>query len=209
MNSSAYDSSTSDDEDVDKTDPLYLHKLLGLGSPGAQPLPQLLSPHQVRSQALPLSQQIFDLWGKLHSIVENWEATMQKRWSKKTKEQRKNILLGAWPGMPTIHRPDFDAFKKKKMPTSGSSRRPDYLWPHINQEDLLKPWSLPLLLNSRGHHPPAAFVTADRGSYRFGLASRAIDFGFLNEHVMMFTDRHTPITYGELIAWKDNPDAFH
>lgn len=208
MNNPAYGPSGSDDEDIDTNDPLYWLKQAGLGTPGALPLPQLLSPHQVRSQALPLSQEILHLWGKLHSIVANWEATMQKRWSKKTKEQRKQILLGAWPGMPTIHRPDFDAFKNKRTPTSGSSRRPDYLWPHINQEDLLKPRSLPLLLNSRGHHPPAAFATADRETYRLGIISKAIEVGFLNEHVMMFTDRHTPITYGELIAWEDNPDAF-
>lgn len=208
MNNPAYGPSESDDEDVDTSDPLCWLKRAGLGTPGALPLPQVLSPHEVRSQSLSISQEILDLWGKLHSIVANWEATMQKRWLKKNKEQRKKILLGAWPGMPTIHRPDFDAFKKKSMPTSGSFRRSDYLWPHINQEDLLKSRSLALLLNSRGRHPPAAFATADRESFRFGVVSRAIDVGFLNEHVMMFTDRHTPKTYGELIAWKDNPDAF-
>ena len=209
MNNPAYGPSGSDDEDVGANDPLRWLKLAGLGKPGAPPLPRLLSPHQVRSQALPLSQEILNLWAKLHRIVANWDTTMQKRWLKKTKEQRKKILLGAWPGMPTIHRPDFDAFKNKKMPTSGPCRRPDYLWPHINQEDLIKPRSLPLLLNSRGYYPPAAFSTADRDSYRFGVVSRAIDVGFLNEYVMMFTDRHTPMTYGELIAWEDNPDAFY
>lgn len=32
---------------------------------------------------------------------------------------------------------------------------------------------------------------------------------FLNEHVMMFTGRDIPETYGELVAWSDHPEAFH
>ncbi|OCL06401.1 hypothetical protein AOQ84DRAFT_411066 [Glonium stellatum] len=144
----------------------------------------------------------------MNSIIERYEATIQKRWIKKTKEQRK-ILLAAWPQMSTSHRPDFAAFKTKTAGQTGNSRRDAYIWPCVNLEDFLKSKQLFLLfLNSRGRNKPDAFAHADLRACRFGLTSCALVPAFLNEHVMMFTRRHTPETYGELIAWDDHPEAF-
>ncbi|KAF2840650.1 hypothetical protein M501DRAFT_1023066 [Patellaria atrata CBS 101060] len=100
---------------------------------------------------------------------------------KKTTQQRKDILLTAWPNMSTTHRPDIDAWKMKNDRTS-KSKEDTYYFPYINLEDLTKPRLLLLFFNSRGRNPPNAFANADLRATHF--------------------DR-----YGELISWDDHPDA--
>lgn len=88
-------------------DPLALLKAIG------GPIPELRSPEEVREEARKSSDAIFFSYGILHKILERHEATIQKRWLKKTRKQRLKILLDAWPDMPGIHRPDFGAFRKE------------------------------------------------------------------------------------------------
>ncbi|KAL3587421.1 hypothetical protein FPOAC2_13318 [Fusarium poae] len=77
------------------------------------PMPELPSPAKVRQQATDYSSKIFTSYNSLKGILERHEATIQKRWTKKTRQQRLQILLKAWPAMPTSHRPDFEAFRKE------------------------------------------------------------------------------------------------
>lgn len=53
------------------------------------------SADQVRKEARKLSKSVFDNWSALNRVVERHEATIQKRWLKRTREQRKRILLTA------------------------------------------------------------------------------------------------------------------
>ena len=211
MNDPAYDSPDDELDDAPPTDPRAFFERLGVGGPGGLPMPSSFStPQEVRSKARVLSEKVLGNWKLLSNIIERHEATIQKRWIKKTKEQRKKILLGAWPKMSLSHRPDFAAFKTKPAGQTGDSRRGAYMWPYINLEDLLKSKVLfLLLLNSRGRNKPDAFAQADLNACRFGLITSALVPVFLNEHVMMFTGRDTPETYGELIGWSDHPEAFH
>ncbi|KAG0041138.1 hypothetical protein BGZ83_002300, partial [Gryganskiella cystojenkinii] len=127
---------------------------------------------------------IFKDWTALNHIILRHESLIQKRWLKKTREQRKAILLSAWPDMPTMHRPDFEDFLKESLKpktTAASPRtfsstgsRDIYLWPHINQEDLLKPKLFLIFLNARARHYPSAFAEADRDSFRFAITSGKI-----------------------------------
>ena len=57
---------------------------------------------------------------------------------KKIRPQRLKILLNIWPNMPAIHRPDFDAFRRKlgSDRSRGTKHRDSFIWPYINQEDL-------------------------------------------------------------------------
>ncbi|RSL64592.1 hypothetical protein CEP53_003994 [Fusarium sp. AF-6] len=82
------------------------------------------------------------------------------------------------------------------------------MWPYINQEDLYQPKVMPLLLNSRGHHPPPTFAATDNDSVHLGLVSRALVPVFLNQHVMVLHGATTAEGYGKLVAWDDHPDAF-
>ena len=112
----------------------------------------IASPEEVRQTAQKRSRNVIDSYNALRNILIRHEETIQKRWAKKTRPQRQKILLDAWPGMVASHRPDFEAFRRTNranQPLSGGQYREHYMWPHINQEDLLKPRTLLLLQRSR------------------------------------------------------------
>ncbi|KAG0043473.1 hypothetical protein BGZ83_011357 [Gryganskiella cystojenkinii] len=157
---------------------------------------------------------IFKYWTLLNHIIERAEALIQTRWLKKNRQQRKAILLTAWPDMPVPHRPDLHAFfqeRSSNIPGSSSSWDDSsdvpYLWPNINQEDLLKPKILPIFLNARARHPPSSFAEADYDSFRFCLDTERLVLPHLPNATMMFTGRNTPETYGQQYFWKDHPEA--
>ncbi|KAE8389414.1 hypothetical protein BDV23DRAFT_157235 [Aspergillus alliaceus] len=186
---------------VDWNDPMSFFRQTGLPMPSSMP-----KPAEVRHEARARATNILSDAALLNRILERFESTIQKRWLKRTREQRKKVILAAWPDMPLSHRPDWEAFDK------GSPGDPQYrgafMWPYINQEDLLKPKILLIFLNARGRHPPHAFIAADCNATHFGHTTGNIRPAFLNEHVMMFTGRTTPDTYGELLHWDDDERAF-
>jgi hypothetical protein len=180
--------------------------------PANMPKPSSLpSPDEVGQKARGLSQTIFRDWNDLNSIVERHEETLRKRWGKKSKEQKKKILLAAWPNMSTQHRPDLEAWRKESpaQRAKGSKFRAAYLWPYINLEDLMKPKSLLIFLNSRGRHQPHEFVHSDLERAVLGQTTGATSPAFLNEYTMYFHGRTEPRTYGEIVSWDDDENAFH
>src|SRR5271167_2346889 len=60
-------------------------------------IPTLLSVSEVEHETTQRSRGIFGDWNKLHDIVTQYEDVLRKRWTKKSQEQRKRILLTAWP----------------------------------------------------------------------------------------------------------------
>ncbi|OAQ99017.1 hypothetical protein LLEC1_01157 [Akanthomyces lecanii] len=177
-------------DDIDWSNPQSLFKAIG------GRVPETPAPAKVRREAKDRSRDIFAAHDSLNKILQRHEATTQKRWSKKTRQQRLQILLKAWPGMPASHRPDFEAFRKesKEQRERGTAYKDHFMWPYINQEDLSQPKLLPLMLNSRGRHPPPAFAAADNESLHLGFVSRAL--------------ATTAEGYGKLLEWDDHPDAF-
>lgn len=202
MRSYEFDKNDNTLERINWDDPRSFFEVLGVQMPSSFPTPE-----QVRREALPRARNIFSDWRFLRRIVERYEAVIQKRWLKKTREQRKTILLTAWPNMPVTHRPDFEAFTRDKPGQPPASRDP-YLWPHINLDDLLKPKLFLIFLNARGRNPPNAFSDADAESVKFGMAVKKLVPAFLNNYTMMFLGRNTPNTYGELISSSIESDAF-
>ena len=77
--------------------------------PGVKP--ELSDPSQIRAAAQASSRQIWSSYDKLHDILDRHEATIQKRWLKRTKQQRLKLLLDVLPNMPSTHRPDFQALR--------------------------------------------------------------------------------------------------
>ncbi|GFF99300.1 hypothetical protein IFM61392_00759 [Aspergillus lentulus] len=161
------------------------------------------TPDEVRQESRKRAAKILADWETLNKIIERHEERIHKRWRQKTKAKRRHILLSAWPNMPKMHRPDFDAFKKGRRQESTEA----YMWPCINLEDLEQTRPLLLLLNARARHQPHCFAHADYHAPHLGHGTGAIRSAFLNLHTMMFTGRTTPETYGELIAWDDDDDA--
>lgn len=192
--------------DIDWSNPQsFLEKLSGGG-----PMPRMASPAEVRKEAKEHSRSIFASFDRLNKIIQRHEATIQKRWVKKTRPQRLKILLEAWPNMPASHRPDFEAFRKESNAQRGSSTqfKDNFMWPYINQEDLSQTKLMPLFLNARGRHPPPAFAAADNDAMHLGIVTKAIVPVFLNEHTMFLHGGTDPDTYGRLVPWDSDPDAF-
>ena len=192
-------------DSFDWNDPRSFFEAAGVGG---LPMPSSYpTAEEVCNEALPRARSIFSDWTLLNCIIERYESAIRKRWLRKTREQRKTILLAAWPGMSPTHRPDFDAFARRKPGRQLMSKDP-YMWPHINLEDLLKPKLFLIFLNARGRNHPGAFATADEDSVRCGIVTKNLVPAFLNNYTMMFTGRNMPDVYGELIDWDDEPDAF-
>ena len=166
---------------------------------------------QVKEEAHAWSHKIFADWTTLNKILHRYEELLRKRWAKKAKEQRKKVLLSAFPNMPTTHRPDFQALQREsnQQREQGTKFRDAYLRPYINIEDLVKGKSLLLFLNARGRHFPDAFAHADYEASHVGTTSRAIRTAFLNEYTMVLRGQTTAETYGQLIAWDENDEAFN
>jgi hypothetical protein len=169
-----------------------------------------MEPSQVRKLCKERSRAIFASYDRLGRILDRHEPTIQKRWTKKTKQQRLQVLLAAWPNMPTMHRPDFAAFRKESVAQreAGTKFRDQLFWPYINQEDLLKPKSLLLMLKARGRHQPCEFAAADGDAMYLGRLTQAIVPIFLNCYVSTLNGMTSPEEYGKLIAWDDHPQAF-
>ncbi|EPE03056.1 hypothetical protein F503_08670 [Ophiostoma piceae UAMH 11346] len=193
--------------DFDWSDP---SAFLNMMTPAGMAPPTMMQPADVRREAKEKSTQLFADFHLLRSILERHETTIQKRWTKKTRTQKLAILLAAWPSMPTTHRPDFAAFRKNAPGTSGLTPqlRGSYVWPYINQEDLLRSKTLLLLLKARGRNHPSVFAAADGDAMHIGMVSRAVVPIFLNEHVFMLNGITRDTDYGRLLGWDEHPDAF-
>ncbi|KAL2277788.1 hypothetical protein FJTKL_15217 [Diaporthe vaccinii] len=189
---------------LDYSDPSTIASLTGM------PAPPTMEPADLQRRARGMSEDIFHNHGLLQEILYRHEATIQKRWLKKTRPQKLKILLDAWPNMAVVHRPDFQAFRKEPQHVrhAGTSFREHFMWPFINQEDLAKPKTLLLLLNSRGRHPPSDFAAADNESMHLDKVTFAIVPVFLNCYVLVLNGATDPAEYGKLLAWDDHPEAF-
>ncbi|KAM0283772.1 hypothetical protein ACHAQH_002362 [Verticillium albo-atrum] len=163
---------------------------------------------ELNTELTGLAPQVFAAWNQLHDIVARHEATIQNRWSRKSKSKRKALLLEVLPTMPKDHLPDVEAWKKKPKSVIVDKKNADaYLMPYINLEDLSKTEPLLIMLNARARHGPDEFAHSDVAAYRTGLVTQSIDRPFLNLHVMMFRGRKTPETYGQLYHYDDHEDA--
>ncbi|KAI0533533.1 hypothetical protein GGR58DRAFT_486103 [Xylaria digitata] len=190
---------------VGNSDPFGIFSSRGMAPPKMPP------PSEVRREARDRSTNIFTYHEKLLGILERHEATIQKRWEKKTRTQRLGILLQAWPDMPLTHRPDFAAFRKHagNLNSVAIKYRSSFVWPIINQEDLGDPKTLTLLLNSRGRNHPHVFAASDGEGMHLGKVTMAIVAIFLNKYVMMLNGITRREDYGKLVAWEEHEDAFN
>lgn len=156
---------------------------------------------------------IFQSWLRLRYIIGQRGRTIQKRWSKKMLEQRRQMLLAAWPGMTIEHRPDL-AFMAHCTAIGNARARvtaPKYPihMPHINLTDLARSKLLLLLLESRASCFPDVFANADLNSMRIALKFGTLRPEHLGGHTMHLTAQRTLETYGRITSWKDDEHSAH
>ncbi|ROW08476.1 hypothetical protein VMCG_03021 [Cytospora schulzeri] len=201
----------------------YTHGIFRGRHPGEH-LPEPITAAQVRAQARPRSERVWANAQHLQAIVERHEAALQRRWEKKSKVKRREMLQSAWastdspplPPLPAEHRPGMRHMLHR---CSGHVCRHDehapeqkrhlFMWPRLNMEDMCKTEPLLLLINARGRNSPAMFAFADLEPAHFGIVVGGIPSPpFLDKHSMVFTGRNNPGTYGELVSWEDDPEAY-
>lgn len=158
---------------------------------------------QIRKTIKETADRIFANYYELQAIIERHEATIQKRWSKKSNMKRRSVLLGAWPQMASDHRPDVELVRRKKPGQIFTGvERDAFLMPFINLQDLSKTEPLLLMLNSRARNPPHTFAHLDLQPSLFGIIRGAIAMTrYLAGFAMEFTAQ-TP--YGQM-AEKTEP----
>ncbi|KAI1655314.1 hypothetical protein F4813DRAFT_367500 [Daldinia decipiens] len=180
--------------------------------------PRKISVDEVRKFAEPMIARIWKNFYELQSIIERYESSIQGRWENESEAERRDVLNQAWglsPPMALEHRPDLTHLKHQCVGLvcnegniTNVSKRPHFLWPNINLEDLGKTEPFLLLLNARGRNPPSTFAFAELEPLVFGIRSGSLRIPpFLNGWNMRFMGRDSPDTYGELVSWEDDPDA--
>ena len=173
-----------------------------------RPLPNKSVVRHLQRQAKETSARIFTQYHCLHEILSRHEETIQRRWAKKKRQQRQQLLLRLWPGMSAKHRPDVDALWRRQTPGKARVKEKDaFMWPCINQEDLCESRNLLLLLNTRGGHPPWRFARADLEAMCLGRESHAISKPFLDHHTMLLNVA-SENDYGKFVPWASDPNAF-
>ena len=190
-------------------DPQKLFAAMTAGNPHL-PVPNFLSLSDTRRTATQRSKAIFAGRDALLGILERYEETLRKRWGKKTGEQRRKVLLKAYPGIAASHRPDFAALRREgaDQTTAGTRFRDFFLLPSINLEDLVKPKPLLMFLNARGRQDPDIFANADFNSIHLATTSQAIMPWYMSGYTMLLLGQKSASTYGRLIPWDEDDTAF-
>jgi hypothetical protein len=164
---------------------------------------------EAEDQAKRYSARIFSAWPKLRNILQHRESVLRKRWAKKSIEQRKVILLKAWPDMPVQHRPDLQQISKRQTtPTITNAAEGAFKWPHISLEDLTPVDSLLLLLNARGRNHPNVFAHFDLNACGVGVLSGNVRIADLDEYVMVIVGQETEEDFGKFVSLKTDYKPF-
>lgn len=120
---------------------------------------------ECRRQSNELRSDIFSSFEALKTMLAYHKDLTKKRWIKKSRAQKGEILLIAWPGMSARHRPDMDENVYLQDNTTAIANPEEVFapaaWPYINLEDLLEPNALLMFMNARGRNSPHKFAHAD------------------------------------------------
>lgn len=190
-------------------DPKSMFEAMAAGNPNL-PVPVFLSFQQAKAKAKQYSHDIFTAQRAPVNILDRHEETVIKRWQKKTTVQRQKLLTTAFPAIPPTHRPDFWPIRKESTPQrrAGTLFRDHWLLPSLNLEDLSKPRNLLLFLRSRTRNPPGVFVNADANSVHIGHTAQALMPPYLSGYTMLLAGQNTQLSYGRMLSWDEDDDAF-
>jgi hypothetical protein len=170
-----------------------------------------ITAEEVTSEAAARVQSIGKNFGLLGNILDRHEATISKRWLKKSNKIKRTIILEAWgTDMAGSHRPDFQAAKLlKERHISGDTKYRDaFMVPYINQEDLSTPRSLLLFMSTRGRFHPSLFAVSDHEACRLGSLSNVFQYKMLLNHRFDLTDREGGTRYGRLFDHRAEPEIY-
>ncbi|PVH84148.1 hypothetical protein DL98DRAFT_584726 [Cadophora sp. DSE1049] len=172
--------------------------------PASEPAPPQTSvspkierrPEDIQDEAAFRAASIFRSMERLQYILDSYQELVLKRWSKKTRGAREDILLEAWPDIPLTHRPDFALFHRfepLQYPVTDPHELIAAKFPSLNVEDLSHGKNFLMLVNARARNAPKKFARSDLEA---SVISRA-----------MSLDGDTANTYGKVISLVGNGQA--
>ncbi|KAJ0132784.1 FAD-linked oxidoreductase chyH [Fusarium oxysporum f. sp. albedinis] len=104
------------------------------------------SAEEVEVESKRRGKSIFQNYEILGKILERHEESIQKRWLKKSRKQRLQILLSAWPDMPPTHRPFYDYWRQVETDATVKVKHHSSIlrWPAVPHERhaIDPPWRL-------------------------------------------------------------------
>ncbi|KIJ62465.1 hypothetical protein HYDPIDRAFT_30426 [Hydnomerulius pinastri MD-312] len=174
-------------------------------------LPEHLRPQAIWSQEEAQAkvardlQELFNVYDRLHGIVLAHEGALRKRWTKRTRAKKKELLCAAFPEIPEGHAPEVtvikDASGKADYDTRLASQRSDFLLNFANLEDLTdcNGSKFLSLLYFRAHLFPSEFARHDHDNITFGVIAKAINRVYTEGcSFLCYGDRST---YGKVVFW--------
>ncbi|KAH7914896.1 hypothetical protein BJ138DRAFT_1055947 [Hygrophoropsis aurantiaca] len=170
---------------------------------------EYLSPKQAQARVTVALDKLFHVHNRLHDITLAHEGTIRKRWSKKTRVKRRDVLRKAWPGIPQCHAPEVSAFRAATGRSNAvlEQQRDDFMLHFLNLDDLTSEGGETFLslLHFRSHLPPSAFAQHDSENLRFGIITAAVKRVYAhNCSLLCYGDRST---YGKMIKWTEDYDG--
>jgi hypothetical protein len=180
---------------------------------GASKVPstEMLSIVECHNRSRELVAEIFECWKAIHIILAFHEERIQKPWTKKSKAQRKELLLTVWPRMSPRHRPDMDdvlSYQSISDDTDTMVRSYEAaVWPYINLEDLLEPRASIIFSNSRGRNHPDVFAYSDLELAPTWKSKKEFLALRKDNCTMEFIGLKTVQTYGRLGKWNSFQDT--
>jgi hypothetical protein len=158
---------------------------------------------QISTHATSFSRSILSDWTQLNAILKRFEATIRKRWLKKSAKQRRELLLKVRPTIPHVHRPDFEGFRNQsnsRVSRAITCSADAHLTPYINLEDLQQGNNILLFLHSRGRNTPILFASTDAGKAHLGYGwNEEPDLGGIAMLLSVGVKAQTPRQYGALV----------
>ncbi|EED11884.1 hypothetical protein TSTA_110630 [Talaromyces stipitatus ATCC 10500] len=117
---------------------------------------------KIGNEIASLSECIVNSWSDLNKNMK-FEASIRNKWNKMSVNQRKKLLLEAWPNISQFRRPDIVVdFQRANGPSEIDDKtKSSMLWPYINQQSLTTDLVLPYFLSHRGGHTPNVFFFSD------------------------------------------------
>lgn len=166
------------------------------------PKPKEISLEVVTNEAKRRVESISAHFTQLNDIITHYEDVIRTRWTKKSQDQRLQVLLAAWPDMAKEHRPEWKAsrFDLVQQKFNHPKYRDYYLWPAINQEDLLQTQNLLLLADSRGRSHPSVFAAVDGSTMTYVFQLRLVIPAKLPGYKMLLNGAPCWKEYGRLLG---------
>ena len=148
-------------------------------------------PEDIQDEAALRAASIFKSMDRLQQILDEHQELIIKRWSKRTRAAREDVLLEAWPDIPLTHRPDFALFHRfepLQYPVSDPHELIAAKFPWLNLEDLSQGKTFLMLLDARARNAPKNFAEFDLQAsvmsrarqvpFTFMSATQRSEFGF-------------------------------